>query len=125
MMRIGIPVSDGQVASHLGHCQRFLIADVEDGKVIREEEVPNPGHGPGGPPPVFLANQGVTQVVAWGMPPHAQGMFANMGVKVVLGATGDPHQVLSDFLNGTLKLTTEGLDAGGCCGHDHDHGHDH
>lgn len=116
-MRIAIPVSGEQVANHLGMAQRFLIADVEDGQVKQEAEVPNPGHGPGGPPPVFLAKLGVGQVLAWGMPAHAQGMFSQMGVKVVLGVTGAPKQVLSDFLGGTLKLTTEKLDGGGSCSH--------
>ncbi|HYF94254.1 MAG TPA: NifB/NifX family molybdenum-iron cluster-binding protein [Symbiobacteriaceae bacterium] len=116
-MRIAIPVSNGTVAPHLGMCEKFLIADVEDGKVISQAEVENPGHGPGGPPPVFVARQGVNQVVAWGMPPHAQGMFAQMGIPVVLGATGDPAKVLADFVAGKLELTTEGLDAGGSCGH--------
>lgn len=129
-MRIAIPVTQGQVANHLGHCQKFLIADVEDGQVTQTTEVKNPGHGPGGPPPLFVAQQGVNQVVAWGMPDHAVGIFANLGVKVQLGATGEPRQVLADFLAGTLKLTHEGLDAGGSCefddhGHDHNHDHDH
>lgn len=116
-MRIAIPVTNGQVAPHLGMCETFLIADVADGKVTSQTEVANPGHGPGGPPPAFVAKQGVTQVVAWGMPHHAQGMFAQMGIKLVLGATGDPQKVLNDFLAGTLELTAEGLDAGNTCGH--------
>jgi len=116
-MRIAIPVSNGSVANHLGMCEKFVIADVEGGKVVSQTEVENPGHGPGGPPPVFVARLRVNQVVAWGMPAHAQGMFAQMGIPVVLGATGDPQKVLNDFLAGTLTLTTEGLDAGGSCGH--------
>ncbi|HYF76567.1 MAG TPA: NifB/NifX family molybdenum-iron cluster-binding protein [Symbiobacteriaceae bacterium] len=116
-MRIAIPVENGKVAPHLGHCEKFLVVDVEEGKVTNQAELPNPGHGPGGPPPVFVAKLGVNQVVAWGMPPHAQGMFAQMGINVILGATGDPHQVLNDYLAGNLKLTTEGLDAGGSCSH--------
>lgn len=116
-MRIAIPVSNGQIAAHLGHCEKFLIADVEDGKVKELAELPNPGHGPGGPPPVFVARMRVTQVVAWGMPPHAQGMFEQFGIKVLLGATGEAKQALNDFLNGTIRLTEEGLDAGGSCNH--------
>jgi predicted Fe-Mo cluster-binding NifX family protein len=116
-MRIAIPVTDGQVANHLGHCQSFLIADVEDGKVIQQVDVPNPGHGPGGPPPVFIAKCGVNQVLAWGMPPHAQGMFTQMGIKVQLGATGNPAEVLAKYLDGTLTYTDENLDCGGQCGH--------
>jgi predicted Fe-Mo cluster-binding NifX family protein len=124
-MRIAIPVTDGQIPNHLGHCKSFLFAEVENGVVSKEVELPNPGHGPGGPPPAFVASQGVHQVLAWGMPPHAQGMFAQAGIKVQLGATGEARQALRDFLAGTLKLTTEALDAGGRCGHHHDHGHDH
>ncbi|HEY3366577.1 MAG TPA: NifB/NifX family molybdenum-iron cluster-binding protein [Symbiobacteriaceae bacterium] len=125
-MRIAIPVSDGQVANHLGMAQSFLIADVEDGKVVQEVELPNPGHGPGGPPPIFLARLGVKQVVAWGMPEHAQGMFTSAGVQVQMGATGEPKQVLRDFLCGTLKVTDEKLNGGGGCGcGDEEEGHDH
>lgn len=116
-MRIAIPVTNGQVANHLGQCKQFLIVDIEGTNVVQTAELPNPGHGPGGPPPDFLAKLGVNQVIAWGMPPHAASMFQQMGVKVQLGATGEPQQVLSDFLAGTLKLTTEGLDAGGGCNH--------
>lgn len=124
-MRIAIPVTDGQIPNHLGHCQTFLFVEVENGKVKAEQELPNPGHGPGGPPPLFVASQKVDQVLAWGMPPHAQGMFAEAGIKVQLGATGEARQAVRDFLAGTLKLSTEALDAGGGCGHsghDHDHG---
>ena len=124
-MRIAIPVTKGQIANHLGHCQHFLIADIEGGAVSREQELPSPGHGPGGPAPMFLAGQQVTQVVAWGMPPHAVGIFRQLGIPVQLGATGEPRKALQDFLAGTLQLTSERLDGGGGCNPDHGDGHDH
>ncbi|MBI5368449.1 MAG: dinitrogenase iron-molybdenum cofactor [Planctomycetes bacterium] len=114
-MRIAIPVTDGQIANHLGFCRSFLIADVEGDKILREGVAENPGHGPGGPPPIFLVNQGVNQVVAWGMPAHARGLFEQYGIRVQLGATGDPAKALRDFLGGTLALTAERLDGGGGC----------
>lgn len=118
MQRIAIPVLDGQVSPHIGHSQTFLIADVEDGQVINTAELPNPGHGPGGPPPLFLAKLGVKLVLAWGVPAHAIDMFEHMGVAVTRGATGEPRQVLDDYLTGGLKLTTDGLEGGpGGCGH--------
>jgi predicted Fe-Mo cluster-binding NifX family protein len=119
-MRVAIPVTDGRIPNHFGHCAAFLIADVEGGQVKAEALVPNPGHGPGGPPPVFVAGQGVSQVLAWGMPPHAQGKLEAAGVKVLLGVTGEPGAALRAFLAGTLQLTREALDAGGGCG---GHGH--
>jgi predicted Fe-Mo cluster-binding NifX family protein len=127
-MRVAIPVTDGRIPNHFGHCAAFLIADVEGGTVKAEALVPNPGHGPGGPPPVFVIGQGVAHVLAWGMPPHAQGMLEAAGVKVQLGVTGEPGAALRSFLAGTLRLTDEALDAGGGCGcHGQagDHGHHH
>jgi len=118
MERIAIPVLDGQVSPHIGRSQTFFIADVEDGKVVNSAELPNPGHGPGGPPPLFIAKLGVKQVLAWGVPEHARDMFEHLGVKVTLGAKGEPKQVLEAYLNGTLELTREGLDGGpGGCDH--------
>jgi len=127
-MRIAIPVTDGKIPNHFGHCASFLIAEVADGKVQREALVPNPGHGPGGPPPAFVVAQGVTQILAWGMPPHAQERLAAAGVKIQLGVTGEPRAALQAFLGGALQLTGEALDAGGGCGgsaHDHGDGHHH
>lgn len=115
-MRIAIPVLDGQVSPHIGRAQTFLIADVEEGKVVTTAELPNPGHGPGGPPPLFIAKLGCKMVLAWGIPAHACDMFQHLGVNVTRGAKGEPMQVLESYLKGTLELTEEGLDGGpgGC-----------
>jgi predicted Fe-Mo cluster-binding NifX family protein len=125
-MRIAIPVTAGQIPNHFGHCESFLIAEVDAGAVATERLLPNPRHGEGGPPPVFVASQGVTHVLAWGIPPHAAEALRGRGITVQLGVTGEPSAALRAFLGGTLSLTTEGLDAGGGCGgHGHQHGDGH
>jgi len=127
-MRVAIPVTEGSIPNHLGHCDEFLIADVEGSAITSTRTVKNPGHGPGGPPPMFVQRQGATHVLAWGMPPHAQGLFAQFGIAVQLGAKGDPRRALEDWLAGKLETTSEALDAGGSCEHsphDGDEGHDH
>lgn len=116
-MRIAVPVTDGRIAQHPGHCERFLVADVEKGAVVAEQELSNPGHGPGGPPPLFLATRGVSQLLAWGLPEPAREKFQSFGIAVRLGATGDPREALQAHLAGTLSCVTEGLDGGGECGH--------
>lgn len=122
-MRIAVPVTDGRIPNHLGHCRRFLLADVDGREVVAEREVDNPGHGPGGPPPAFLLAQGVQHVLAWGVPPHAFDVLSHAGVRVTRGATGDARAALRAFLAGTLRLSSEALDAGGGCEHSpHDHG---
>lgn len=118
MERIAIPVRDQQVSPHIGHAEFYLIAEIADGKVVSTAELPNPGHGPGGPPPVFIANQGVQRVLAWGAPEHVHTMLQSRGVALTLGCTGNPHDLLADYIRGELKLTTEGLDGGPCsCNH--------
>ncbi|MCC7137618.1 MAG: dinitrogenase iron-molybdenum cofactor [Planctomycetes bacterium] len=124
-MRVAVPMTGGTIPNHLGHCERFLLADVDGTTVVAEREVDNPGHGPGGPPPMFLVAQGVRHVLAWGVPPHALEVFARFGVGVTRGATGDVRAALRAFLAGTLCPTTEALDAGGGCGHGHEHDHAH
>lgn len=128
-MRVAVPMTGGTIPNHLGHCERFLLADVDGTTVVAEREVDNPGHGPGGPPPMFLVAQGVRHVLAWGVPPHALEVFGRFGVGVTRGATGDARAALRAFLAGTLRPTTEALDAGGGCGRGghsgHEHGHDH
>lgn len=114
MQRIAIPVLDGQVSPHIGRAQSFLVADVADGKVVNSSELPNPGHGPGGPPPLFIANLGVKMVLAHGIPEHARDMFQHLGVALTLGVTGEPQKALEAYLNGTLELTSEDLDGGAC-----------
>jgi predicted Fe-Mo cluster-binding NifX family protein len=122
-MRIAIPVTDGRIANHPGHCETFLVCDVKDGQVSSEVELPNPGHGPGGPPPLFLAREHVSALLAWGLPAPARSKFAALGITVHLGATGEPRQALRQHLAGTLVATSEGLDGGGGCGDEHEHGH--
>jgi len=43
-------------------------------------------------------------IIAGGMGYRAQQLFAQNGIKVVVGAPGnDPESVVSDYLNGTLQ----------------------
>lgn len=119
-MRVAIPVKDGQVFGHFGQAQTFLMIDLTDGKVTHEAEV-SAAHTGGHHALIdFLAEQGVTHVVAgnMGQPAH-EGLMAK-GMEVSLGARGDAHAALEAFQAGTLV----GGEPHACdCGHDHDHHH--
>lgn len=116
-MRIAMPLENDQIAHHLGHCPQYLIAEIRDNTISTVVEVANPRHGPGGPPPMFLAQLGVTHVIGWGAPAHFLGILSKLNIKYTLGAKGPARQVLEDFLAGTLVLVHEGLEVQ--CGHDH------
>jgi predicted Fe-Mo cluster-binding NifX family protein len=104
-MRIAIPVADGKLSAHFGHCERFALLDVDPEKraVLKKEEVPAPEHQPG-LLPRWLAERGATVIIAGGIGGRAQGLFAEQGIRVVVGAPADaPEELVTAYLAGTLK----------------------
>lgn len=103
-MRYAIPVSGGMLSPHFGHCDSFAMIDVDTQKreVIKKELVPSPGHEPG-LLPAWLADEGVSVVIAGGMGSRAQNIFQQNNITVVIGTTeSDPEQAVLSHLNGTL-----------------------
>ena len=103
-MRYAIPVSSGGLSAHFGHCEHFALIDVDDEKkeILRKELVHSPGHQPG-LLPGWLAEQGVSIVIAGGMGSRAQSLFKQNRIGVVIGALeGDPEKAVLSYLNGTL-----------------------
>ena len=103
-MRCAVPVSNGGLSAHFGHCEQFALIDVdEEGKkILTKELVPSPGHQPG-LLPEWLAEQGVSVVIAGGMGSRAQSLFQQNHIGVVIGALeGDPEKAVLNYLNGTL-----------------------
>ena len=105
-MRYAVPTTGGRLASHFGHCESFAMFDVDDstGEIVGRETVPSPGHQPGFLPG-WLADQGVSVIIAGGMGPRAAGLFEENRVHVVLGAPEEgPEQVVLAHLAGELTL---------------------
>ena len=104
-MRYAIPVSGGMVSPHFGHCESFALIDVDTQKkeIIKKELVPSPGHEPG-LLPAWLADEGVSVVIAGGMGSRAQDIFQQNNITVVIGTTErDPEKAVLSHLNGTLS----------------------
>jgi predicted Fe-Mo cluster-binding NifX family protein len=92
------------VSAHFGHCEQFAIIDVdeESKQILKKELVPSPGHEPGFLPQ-WLAEEGVSVVLAGGMGSRAQGLFAQNNIEVVVGVLeNDPERAILSYLNGAL-----------------------
>ena len=103
-MRCAVPVSGGMVSPHFGHCEHFALFDVDEERkeILRKELVPSPGHQPG-LLPEWLAEQGVSVVIASGMGSRAQSLFQQNRIGVIIGATeSDPERAVLSYLNGRL-----------------------
>ena len=103
-MKYAVPVSGGVVSPHFGHCEQFALFDVDEEKkeITRKELVPSPEHQPG-LLPQWLAEEGVSVVLAGGMGPRAQDIFRQNRIEVVMGVLeGDPEKAVLNYLNGIL-----------------------
>lgn len=103
-MRIAIPLANGLLATHFGHCREFAIIDVNDDKKIEEiQRKPPPQHEPG-VLPRWLQELGVDVVIAGGMGQRAQMLFQEAGVDVCVGAKSQsPEEIVAAYLDGSLQ----------------------
>jgi len=103
-MRIAVPVSGGRLSPHFGHCEVFSLIDVDEKtrKLVKVDQVNAPPHEVG-LLPRWLAERGVTVIIAGGMGGRAQALFAERGIAVVVGAPSEtPEAVAAAYLGGTL-----------------------
>ncbi|MCK4235826.1 MAG: P-loop NTPase [Candidatus Krumholzibacteria bacterium] len=86
-MRIAIPVVEGKLSMHFGHCEKFALIDVDLQKkeIIGSEFADSPMHEPG-KLPVWLKEKRVQLVIAGGMGSRAQALFKDKGIDCVIGA---------------------------------------
>lgn len=112
-MKIAVASMNDLVAGHFGHCENFIIFEVEEGKLLNKNVIANPGHKPGFLPN-FLADMGVEVIIAGGMGGGAVDIFNERNVEVIVGAKGNPTQCVEQYLKGELKST------GSIC-HAHEH----
>jgi len=104
-MRIAIPLVQGKLSLHFGHCDQFAIFDIDDNlkKVINRKDATPPGHEPG-VLPRWLHENNVSVIIAGGMGQRAQQLFTQNDIKVVVGASsGTPEELVSAFLQDTLE----------------------
>jgi predicted Fe-Mo cluster-binding NifX family protein len=100
--RIAIPLENGILCSHFGHCQQFAIIDTESKSIVKEDLVTPPPHEPG-LLPAWLSEKGVTDVIAGGMGQRAIDLFNQQNINVFVGAAAKkPADLANELLKGTL-----------------------
>jgi ATP-binding protein involved in chromosome partitioning len=111
-VRIAIPVSQGVLCPHFGHCDEFVLVDVdpEAGTVLGRQALQPPPHEPG-VLPRWLKEQGADLIIAGGMGGRAQSLFAENGVRVVTGAAPEAaERLVQAYLKGELATGPNACD---------------
>ncbi|MDH4272577.1 MAG: NifB/NifX family molybdenum-iron cluster-binding protein [Candidatus Aminicenantes bacterium] len=113
-MKIAVSTENGFVSAHFGRCPTYTIVDIRDGRVLARQEIPNPGHQPGFLPQ-YLSDKGVEAIIAGGMGPRAQDLFADKNIQTLIGVQGPLDEVIAKFLRGELEAGQD------LCDHGHHH----
>ncbi len=107
---IAVPTSNGLLDEHFGHCRQFTLISVEENQIVSESMTDAPPHEPG-LLPGFLADKGVTDVIAGGMGNRAIQLFNQHQVNVFVGAPKlTPKELTKGFLNKALVFSANYCD---------------
>ena len=109
--KIAVPIDhSGMLDVHFGHCRYFSLHEIEGEKIVLEEIVQPPAHEPG-VLPRWLADLGVTDVLAGGMGNRAIQHFNQQGVNVFVGAPEmEAKELVNSYLNGSVKFSANYCD---------------
>ncbi|HKL86768.1 MAG TPA: NifB/NifX family molybdenum-iron cluster-binding protein [Treponemataceae bacterium] len=103
-MKVAIPVAEGRLNLHFGHCVGFDVFDIADDKktISSKTYIEAPPHEPG-LLPQFLGDKGITHIIAGGMGVRARDLFVARGITVCTGAQCDTSDsIIGQYLAGTL-----------------------
>jgi predicted Fe-Mo cluster-binding NifX family protein len=101
--RIAVPLEKGLLCAHFGHCEQFAILDTNENLITKESFTSPPPHEPG-LLPGWLAEKGVTDVIAGGMGQRAINLFNQQKINVFAGAPiKSPKELASDLLTNSLE----------------------
>jgi len=101
-MKFAIPLADGKLTAHFGHCQEFAMIDVEEKQIKKKEILVPPPHEPG-VLPKWLHDMGTNVIIAGGMGNRALTLFEQNGIHVVTGAPSlVPEELVQSYLDNNL-----------------------
>jgi len=109
--KIAIPVDEnGILDGHFGHCKFFALLNIEGNTIVSEEKVVPPPHEPG-VLPKWLAEKGVSDVLAGGMGHKAIQIFNYNNVNVFVGAPQlSANELVIGFLEKSIEFTANYCD---------------
>ena len=101
-LKIAIPMAEGLLCNHFGHCEQFALIDLQGQNIIQKTMVTPPPHEPG-LLPRWLGEKGVNLIIAGGMGQRAVSLFNEQGIKVLTGAPQLAlEELIAHYVNQTL-----------------------
>lgn len=109
--KIAVPIDNENILdAHFGHCSYFAILNIENEKLVSGERLTPPPHEPG-MLPIWLAEKGVSDIIAGGMGQKAIQIFNQNGVNVFVGAPKlSAVELINAYLNNSLTFSANYCD---------------
>jgi predicted Fe-Mo cluster-binding NifX family protein len=120
LKKVAIATSIDGMLDHFGHCETFMIYEINDQVITGVTTVKNPEHQKGALPK-YLYDLGVTHVITQNIGAMALKIMEGLNLEAIYGVNGKTTDVIQLYLNGKLVSSNES-----CKHHDeHDHSVDH
>jgi len=100
-MKIAVPTIGSILDEYFSSCEVFTIFTIDDSnKIIDSELLCTPeGCDCKNNIPLIMQQKGVTVMLAYKLPEHADGVCSQYGIKVYLDYSGNVRDVVQSFLN--------------------------
>jgi len=109
-MKFAIPLAEGKLTAHFGHCQEFALVEVEENEIKNKEILVPPQHEPG-VLPKWLHEMGANVIIAGGMGAMAVNLFNQNEIEVVTGAPSlEPEALVKNYLDNKLETGANACD---------------
>ena len=113
--KVVIPTEDenglnARLSQHFGRAPYFVVVELEEGKVLSVQVVPNKSEhfGGNGRPPDRILQLRPNAVITFGMGPGALSRFQEAGVPVYRAQSDIVKEVVDAYVQGKLEELTEG-----------------
>jgi len=101
-MKVALSTKNNMITQHFGHCDYFVVYDIEDNEIKGSSLIKNPPHQKGYLPK-FLKEQNIDVVIAGGIGKMAVNMLKDQGIECYMNIEGDADTVIQKYLNKSLE----------------------
>lgn len=103
-MRVALAIDNNMITEHFGHCDHFVVYEVQEKEIKDSEILKNPPHQKGFLPK-FLKENDIDVVIVGNMGKMAVDLMNNLGIECYRGVKGNQVDVINSFIAGTLEST--------------------
>lgn len=103
------------LSNHFGHAETFTLVEIAGKDIVSTSVISNPPHTQGGcmAPVHLLKENGVDAIIVGGLGARPLMGFAQVGIRVMTGASGPVEKVVAAYLAGELRQAGDDV----VCGH--------